>query len=166
MRNNLFEPTRWPHSSLQRSRPGPAVPRASLCAAAQRSVTHTHAGSGHSKHNAAAGRPFSAVHLGDLLLAAASCCSSLARFASSLLSKARRRPRVRPQAHNPIRPQPPALFPCVIRLCSQSILLSAIPHPHRSPRTPTLPDQSLIPLFVIQVPPAQAKSAAATRNIS
>jgi hypothetical protein len=49
-------------------------------------------------------------------------------------------------------PQPPAIFPCVIRLCSQSILLSAIPHPHHSPFTHTLPDQSLIPLFVIQVP--------------
>jgi hypothetical protein len=55
-------------------------------------------------------------------------------------------------ATSPPPPQPPAIFPCVIRLCSQSILLSAIPHPHHSPFTHTLPDQSLIPLFVIQVP--------------
>jgi hypothetical protein len=38
------------------------------------------------------------------------------------------------RAHKlPQLPQPPRYFLAVIRLCSQSILLSVIPHPHRSP---------------------------------
>jgi hypothetical protein len=181
MRNNLFEPTPWPHSSLQPSQPGPAVPREGLCAA--RTASHRpgfaaadrhprkHRTAQHSQHAHCSSRPQRDFCLLLLLLLAgrASRAAVQSGLSCTCALAVSRPPRATsaPFDHcTPPPPQPPALFPCVIRLCSQSILLSAIPHPHRSPLTHTLPDQSLIPLFVLQVPQLPSSAQPSTTAAS
>jgi hypothetical protein len=134
----------------------------------------------HTTHHSAARLPKSAPRWPRRVARAADCSAVRSTYLLRALALSRP-PRATPTPSTPSTssttsaaatppppPQPPAVFPCVIRLCSQSILLSAIPHSLHSPLIHTLPDQSLIPLFVIQVPqlPSSAQpSTTQPRNV-